>query len=209
MAQDIAQMTDDGRESEPLSALEKLIEQAHRLEVDEEQPVGTQEPMERLEALIDRARWAAQGEGGRALRRLQDRIERARWIPDSAPYQPPEGDPIEALKARVRGEEPDQRQAAVSQKRQPGEMPAEERGTDGNVGQVTQREATASESPAAGGGGRHQQLGEALEASLRGRALPGPVRAEVAARLAAMLEEHDSAQLREIWELVVFEGRQQ
>lgn len=189
----------DDEDWDPLEVIEGLVDEARRLEPIEDDVPPHDDPIEGLEARIERARRMAEGEGAEALRRLEDRIERARWIPEPEPYRRPD-DPLGTLQARARGEDP------------------LERGVDGGrpepAGETGGVEAGATPTPASGeqddvesvdaGGGRHRQLGEALEASLRSRDLPGPVRAEVAARLAELMGESSREELEEIWELVVF-----
>ena len=185
MAQGVTQMAGEDGKSKPLSRLEELIDEAKSLRIDEIAEPPGDDPIRGLEALIQKARREAQGEGGRALEQLEDRIERARWLPEPEPYQSPEK-PLEALKARARGEDPQQMTG---------------QGDEAPPSQTAPVSAGSSETA-----GRHAQLGEALETSLRGRALPGPVRAEVAARLADMLGEDEDERLRVVWELVVFGG---
>ena len=183
MAQDVTQMADEDGEWGPLSRLEALIDEAKTLRIDEVADPPGDDPIRGLEALIQKARRDAQGEGARALQRLEDRIERARWLPEQDPYQSPER-PLEALKARARGEEPN--------------------ATNGREDEPPALQAAPISAGSSETTGRHAQLGEALEASLRQRPLPGPVRAEIAVRLAQILGDNDDDRLQALWELVVF-----
>lgn len=166
---------------DPLGQLRQTVDRARRLEPIEMVEPPTEDPLEKLESLMDRARRESEGEGAEALRRLEDRIERAHWIPEPEPYEPPEGDPLERLKARMRGE----LEEPVSTE----ETEQVERPSDARISDT---------------GGRDAVLGEALRRSLRSRPLPGPLRAEIAARLAELMEDEEHPQLQELWELVVF-----
>lgn len=195
MSREMAERGDD-EDEDPLAVIERLVEQARRLEPLEDDVPPHDDPIEGLEARIERARRMAEGKGAKALRRLEDRIERAHWVPAPEPYQPPEGDPLEALEARARGEEPREATAPAG---------GEPSGGDASVaGRNGASAPAATTAPGDGQGGRHRRLGEALEGSLRRRDLPGPVRAEVAARLAGLVEETGDERLEALWELVVF-----
>ena len=198
--ENIAEMVDDA--DEPMEALTRLVEQAKSPQAATVEVPPYDDPMEVLEALIDRAKHQEEGAGGEALRKLRDRIERAHWIPAAEPYRRPEGDPLEVLEARARGEEP----AATTAAPVDGggiATPADSGGMAASGGAGGDAPATPGSSPT---GERHSPMGRALESSLRDRALPGPVRAEVAARLATLMESDEGdAELRAIWELVVFE----
>ncbi len=177
---------------DPLTNLEELVGRAEELVPVEIEDPGHDDPLQGIRALIDRARRESEGEGAKALRRLEDRIERAKWIPEPEPYRRPEGDPLEVLEARMRGEPVEDTPPDTG-------GPSAE---DGDRGAGRRRAGAVVDEA----GGRHRELGAALERSLRNRPLPGPVRAEVAGRLASLVEESDSEELRAIWELVVFEG---
>lgn len=171
-----------------MAALEQLLDAARRVEsVEVEIPAG-EDPLEGLEELIRRARREEEGEGGAALQRLEERIEAARELPEPKAYQTSAGDPLEVLQARMRGEYDD----ALTEGSEGGGRP------EGSAPEPVRREA------ASGGGGRREQMGAALEASLRRRPLPGEVRAEVAARLAALTEGASAEEVRQLWDLVVF-----
>lgn len=174
-------------ETAPLSALQRLVEQARQVDRVEVTAVSGDDPLQRLRGLIDRAKEDEESAGGASLRRLKERIEEARQLPEPAEYRRPDGDPLQALQARMRGELP--APEALSQPAPPLDAVHE---PDAGAGADTGAEA------------RQRVLGSALEQSLQGRSLPGPVRAEVAARLAVLMKTVPSDELEAIWELVVF-----
>ena len=114
------------------------------------------------------------------LERLEDILEGARSLPEPQAYRRSAGDPLEVLNARIHGDLGD----AIDD--------ADGASLDGGEGREP-GETT-----------RRQQLGAALDRSLRERPLAGPVRAEVAARLASLMEGQYGDELEEIWELIVF-----
>lgn len=119
------------------------------------------------------------------MEELRRWIEEARRLPEPQEYISP-ADPLAALEARLRGDE-----AAV-------EVAAK---NDGGAPVAKAKERSAAQAVEAGG---ERALGQVLARSLSKRPLPGVLRAEVAARLAALIEAGGPTELEEIWELVVF-----
>lgn len=166
----------------PLERLYQLFEKARRIDEVESRQAPGGDPLRGLREMINQARREEAGRGGEALKELEDKIEEARRLPTPTPYRRPHGDPLQALMARVHGEEPGD-------------------GVDRAVGED-------SEIQSAGEGRRARELDEGLGRvvgqSLRRQPLSGPIRAEVARRLAVVLEKRQDPELEAIFELVVF-----
>lgn len=175
-----------------MATLEQLVEAARQVESVEAEIPGGDDPLAGLEELIRRARREEEGEGGAALRRLEERIEAARELPTPQAYRPAAGDPLEVLYARIRGEYDEEMNGDGG-----GDAEGGRDGEEGAPRPVRREAAPADDS-------RREQMGAALEASLRRRPLAGEVRAEVAARLAAMTEGASAEEVQQLWELVVF-----
>ena len=141
------------------------------------------DPLERLAGLMERARREESGAGGEAMRRLEGRIHQARELPKPVTFVR-EDRPLKRLEARARGEE-------IQARAEGGELAEEV--------QSPQRPAEAN--PAG-----EDIVGQALLKSLHRRPLSGPVRAEVAARLAGLLQGPLGEEVEPIWNLVVFGG---
>lgn len=177
-----------GEVDEPMVALREWMDAARSVDAVDVEIPAVDDPLRGLQSLIDKAREEERGEGGRALRRLEERIEAAQELPEARAYRQQAGDPLEVLEARMRGEYDDVADAAEEK---------EESASAADAPPLPKPGADSQE-------GRQVQMGRALEASLRQRALPGEVRAEVAARLAAVMDGASPGQVRQIWELVVF-----
>lgn len=191
VGEEIAAHRKDDRE--PLRALSDLVDRARSVESLDIEIVDGDDPLEELRELIERARRQQRGAGGEALQRLEEKIDAAHKLPTPRPYFQPDGDPLDVLRARMRGE-----------LLEPGadDESSREAGPD-TGGKTSAAEAADGVSPSR----RQQRLGQALEQSLRKRPLPGPLRAEVAARIAAMMEGGNVSGLQELWQLVVFGER--
>ena len=175
-----------GQRAGPMAALEEWMDAAKKVDsVEVEIPAGD-DPLEGLQELIGRARREAQGKGGEALRRLEEKIEAARKLPEPGAYRRSEEDPLAVLMARIRGEYDEAKQEGI------------EDGGERAFGEDTDQGAVGAET------GRHEEMGAALEASLKGRPLSGQLRAQVAARLARMMDGASGDEILELWELVVF-----
>ena len=179
-----------GTDPGPLGTLAQLVEQARKVEPVDGAFGAGDDPLGSLEALVERARREQEGEGGEALRQLKQTIAQSHELPPATAYEPRRGDPLEVLRARMRGELDEQKVAQ-----------SESSGADESL-QVSEQapgqRADFGDVPA------QQRMGAALEASLRKRELPGDVRADVALRLAQLMERVDDEGLEEIWELIVF-----
>lgn len=163
---------------EPLGAIYELLEQARNVEPVEIARSGGQDPMAELGQLIEEARRQEAGPGGEAMARLREQIEAARQLPEAEPYRRPAGDPLEALKVRISGDEPTPPRSEAGQE-PTGERPASLAGDE-------------------------RQVGQALLDALERRPLPGPVRAEAARRLAALRQGAEGDEINAIFELIVF-----
>ncbi len=172
-------MVSENEERGPLSALAGLVERARQVESIDVEVVDSEEPLRGIRGLIDRARREEEGDGGAALRRLEEQIEQARELPEKSAYRPAAGDPLQALRARMRGDIPEEQAVGAEQ-------------------------ADNSVLDKGGDNSRQRRLGQALERSLRANPLPGRLRAEVAGRLAELMDDKATDGLEEIWNLVVF-----
>ncbi|MFP4597607.1 MAG: hypothetical protein ACOC9J_05045 [Persicimonas sp.] len=127
------------------------------------------------------------------LRSLLAQIDAARALPESDPYQPAGGDPLDRLQRTMRGE-----------------AGAPERPDPGANAPATGGEATGGVAGSGAGrssAGRSQDgqavVGRAVLEMLRTRPLAGASRAEAVERLAAQLAEPDPDELRELLALLV------
>ena len=141
------------------------------------------DPLERLAGLMERARREEGGAGGEAMRRLEGRIHQARELPKPVTFVR-EDRPLKRLEARARGEELQGR--------------AE--------GRELVQEVQSPQPPPQANSAGEDIVGQALLKSLHSRPLSGPVRAEVAARLAGLLPGPLGEEVEPIWNLVVFGG---
>lgn len=126
------------------------------------------------------------GEEGGALGRIAEKIAQARRLPDTEPYIRQGEDPLVRLQELISGGKGNGVEDSGADR--PSGSPS--------VGSPSQQEPRT--------GGRFVALGRALEATLNKKPLPGEVRAEVASRLAALLDGPRSQEVEAIWELVVF-----
>lgn len=187
---------------DPLALIDDRLAQARRLEPVMAARGDGDDPLAALASLVDEARRQEAGAGGEAMAQLMATIEEARHLEEARPYRRGTGDPLERLRARMKGVDPDG-------------PPAEDEAVAAGAIDETKKEQGVNRSdgadriensgtrtpPSAEGEGA---VGQATLAALAKRPLPAPVRAEVARRLAALCAEGQDERLQEIYELVLF-----
>ncbi|WP_146974132.1 hypothetical protein [Lujinxingia vulgaris] len=186
--------------TDPLARLERAMEVGGQRPTLRWEEVPESDPIARLQALIQR------GDAKREeppVDSLQELLASARELPEPEPWTSGQGDPLERLRALWR--EPD---APATDTRF--EMLAAN--DAGNIGSTapsksqTDASTFAPSSQKASASTPVDALGAQVYRSLRERPLPGEVRAELAARIAGLLDaRQDDAELRTILDLLIFE----
>ncbi|TXD39138.1 hypothetical protein FRC98_01675 [Lujinxingia vulgaris] len=185
--------------TDPLARLERAIEVGGQRPTLRWEEVPESDPIARLQELIRR------GDAKRdepPVESLQELFASARELPEPEPWTSGQGDPLERLRALWR--EP---AAPATDTRSEMPVPEDARNTGPTASSASQP-GTSTSAPSSQNTSVStlvDALGAQVYRSLRERPLPGEVRAELAARIAALLDaRQDDPELRDLLDLVIF-----